>query len=71
MMRRSNAAMRAVVCASLEIDRDAYTIVRVVSEGRAVFAAAKTLADRKRTVELREPDAGLDAQPRSLCVVGR
>jgi ATP-dependent exoDNAse (exonuclease V) alpha subunit len=58
-------ATRAVAGASLTIDDDAYTIKRVVSEERAVFAAAATLADRKRTVELREPDAGLDAQQRA------
>jgi hypothetical protein len=47
------------------IDDDAYTVKRVVSEERAVFAAAATLADRQRTVELRAPDAGLDAQQRA------
>ena len=30
-----------------------------------MFAAAATLADRSRTVELRVPDAGLDAQQRA------
>jgi hypothetical protein len=59
------AATRAVVAASLAIDDDAYTMRRVVSEERAVFAAAATLADRQRTVELRMPDAGLDAQQRA------
>jgi hypothetical protein len=59
------AATRAVVGASLAIDTDTYTIARVVSEERAVFAAAKTLADRERTVELRAPDDGLDAQQRT------
>ncbi len=59
------AATRAVVGASLAIDDDAYSIKRVVSEERAVFAAAETLADRQRTVRLRTPDAGLDAQQRA------
>ncbi len=58
-------ATRAVVGASLAIDDDAYTLKRVVSEERAVFAAAATLAERQRTVELRAPDAGLDAQQRA------
>jgi hypothetical protein len=59
------AAMQAVVGASLTLDTDAYTIARVVTEERAMFAAAGTLFDRKRTVELRAPDAGLDAQQRA------
>jgi hypothetical protein len=59
------AATRAVVGASLAIDTDAYTLKRVVSEERAVFAAATTLANRQRTVGLRAPDAGLDAQQRA------
>jgi hypothetical protein len=58
------SATQAVVGASLAIDTDAYTTQRVVSEERAVFAAAATLADRGRAVELRAPDAGLDAQQR-------
>jgi hypothetical protein len=61
-------ATRAVVGASLTIDDDAYTIRRVVSEERAVFAAAATLADRQRAVELRAPDAGLDAQQQAAYV---
>jgi hypothetical protein len=59
------AASRAVAGASLAIDTDAYSTARVVREERAVFAAAGTLADRKRTVELRAPDVGLDAQQRT------
>jgi hypothetical protein len=39
-------ATRAVVGASLAIDDDAYTIARVVSEERAMFAAAATLTER-------------------------
>jgi hypothetical protein len=58
------SATRAVVGASLAIDMDAYTTGRVVSEERAVFAAAATLPIAGRAVELRAPDAGLDAQQR-------
>jgi len=55
-------ATEAAVGASLTLDRDAYTLERVVVEERAVFEAAATLVERHREVALRAPDAGLDAQ---------
>jgi len=58
-------ATRAVVDASLAIDDDAFTLERVVTEERAVFDAAATLAKRERAVALRAPDAGLDGQQRA------
>jgi len=58
-------ATRAVVEASLAIDDDAFTLERVVTEERAVFNAAATLAKRERAVALRVPDAGLDGQQRA------
>jgi hypothetical protein len=55
----------AIVGASLELARDAYTLERVVVEERAVFAAAQALAERTRAVELRAPQGSLDAQQRA------
>jgi len=55
-------ATAAAVGASLGLDRDAYTLERVVVEERAVFDAAAALAERHREVTLRAPDAGLDEQ---------
>jgi len=55
-------ATDAAVGASLTLDRDAFTLERVVVEERAVFEAAATLAGRHREVTLQAPDAGLDAQ---------
>lgn len=54
--------VRAIARASVELDRDAYTLERVVAEERAVFAAAEALAERTRIVELRAHQGGLDAQ---------
>jgi hypothetical protein len=53
-----DVATRAVVGASLAIDTDTYTIGRVVSEERAAFEAATTLADRERASEAARAGCG-------------
>ncbi len=60
-----DVATRAALDASVAIDEDLFTLGRVVAEERAVFDAAAALAERKRDVELRAPDAALDAQQRA------
>jgi hypothetical protein len=55
----------AIVAASVELDRAAYTLEHVVIEEWAVFEAAKALAERTRAVALRALQRGLDAQQRA------
>ncbi|MGP6158607.1 MAG: AAA family ATPase [Vulcanimicrobiaceae bacterium] len=59
------SATAAVVGASVDLDRDAFTLKRVVAEERAVFEAAATIAACRRVVELRAPGHELDAQQRA------
>ncbi len=63
-------AVRAVVGASITIDKDAYTLDRVMREESAVFEAAATLSERQRDVQLRAPEISqgepsMDAQQRA------
>ena len=55
-------ATQAAARASVALGHDVYTLGHVMAEERAVFAAAETLAERTRSVGLRDPSPELDAQ---------